>query len=128
MKRITLIVNIGILFLTLTFLLLSVTSSLAADVEVTDIKIEWGSSNYGRTSYKACVEITNREDVRYQVYVKLNWYDSYGYKIHYRSLGDPVRPHSSRILCVYGGVDNHDVKVFSHLKAVIDGIWEVPKQ
>ena len=105
--------------------LFAATHCLAADIEVTDVKIEWGSDRYGSTSYKACVEVTNHGDVRYQVYVKLNWYDSYGYKVHYRSLGDPVRPHSSRILCVYGGLDNHDVEVFHHLEGVIDSMWEL---
>lgn len=104
------------------------TPCLAADIEVTDVTIEWGPSNYGATSYKACVEITNHLYVRYRVYVKLTWYDLHGYKIHYRKLGDPVRPRSTRILCVYGSVDDHDVKVFRDLKAVIDGMWEVVKE
>ena len=105
--------------------LFAATPCMAGDIEVTDVNIEWGSARYGSTSYKACVEVTNHSDVRYRVYVKLNWYDSYGYKVHYRTLSDPVRPHSSRILCVYGGLDNHDVEVFHHLEAVIDSMWEL---
>lgn len=63
--------KLKVLPLALGLTLLLAYPGFTADVELTDVKINWLTKSQLVCRYRADVQVTNHADVRYQVYVRL---------------------------------------------------------